>query len=124
MIKKWEKELRKIALSNFKIKKKKLKKLKITFKKRSSFRSLGSYSPFNKTIYINRGIYEISGEKYYFVFRHEYGHFLADLLHKNINPHGLEWRNIMKLLGDEKPRATTNFFLDDVLILKQKKRRF
>lgn len=112
MLEKWEKELRKIALENFKVKNKKLKKLKIEFKPRSSSRCLGYYS--NGTIYINRAIYELSGEKYFYVFRHEYGHFLASILFDNIYTHGKEWKAIMRVLGDVKPRATTNLFSQEV----------
>ncbi len=112
MIERWEKELRNIAIEKFKLKKKKLKKIKIEFKPRSSNRCLGYY--LNKTIFINKAIYELSGEKYYYVFRHEYGHFLTSILFKNVYPHGKEWKYVMRVLGDDKPRATTTLFSKEI----------
>lgn len=83
----------------------------------NSIRILGQYSPREKTLYINKRIYKVNKKKYKTVIRHEYAHFIVDLLFQNnVMPHGKEWKQIMRDLGDSNPRAKTSDFNKEVMI--------
>lgn len=112
MIDKYLKKLHKKAKRKLNLKKKVLKELNISFDLKS-FRILGQYS--EKTIYINEKLYnQIGAKKYYPILRHEYGHFLVDILYKNVEAHGKEWKNIMFLLGDKNPSYKTNILSNEI----------
>lgn len=56
---------------------------------------------------------------------HEVAHYVADQLFglSNIQPHGKEWRAIMRTLGVE-PRATADFDLTGVPVRRQRRHRY
>jgi SprT protein len=112
MLEKYLKKLHKKAKKKINIKKKKLKQLNISFELKS-FRILGQYS--QNTIYINEKLFnEIGPKKYFPILRHEYGHFLTDLLYKEVEAHGKEWKNIMYLLGDKNPSYRTGLLSKEI----------
>lgn len=64
------------------------------------------------TLRFHPGVIAIFGiEKYRSVIVHEFAHMLVHMVYGyTLQSHGKEWRKIMKLLGDPKPRATTKDF--------------
>lgn len=98
-----------IAKSEFNIKKKKLKKLILSFDF-SSIRILGCYSHHEKTIYLNKKIAELNQKKFKKVLIHEFAHFITTHLFPEAQPHGREWKSIMIKLGESSPRAKDSSF--------------
>lgn len=59
---------------------------------------------------------EVGFKKYKEVIIHEYAHLINFVINKgSVMPHGKEWKQIMNLLGVEKPRATTISFINELL---------
>jgi SprT protein len=60
----------------------------------------------------NPAVIDVHGEeKYLSVVRHEFGHMITRMIYgSSVRPHGPEWKQVMRKLGDKNPRATTGDF--------------
>ena len=105
--------LKELAKSDFNIKKKKIKKLTLSFDF-SSIRILGQYVHEDKLIYLNKKIAELNPEKFKSVLVHEFAHFITTHLFPEAQPHGKEWKAVMIKLGEKKPSARDSFFSEEV----------
>ena len=74
-----------------------------------------SYRDINKKsflIRLNLFLYKEYKNNYLeYVLKHEFGHAcVMSYCQENCKPHGKEWKNIMRFLGEPNPRATTDLF--------------
>lgn len=53
---------------------------------------------------------------------HEVAHYVVDMRYrKRCQPHGPEWREIMRLFGIDRPRATARYCLDGIPVRRQRR---
>jgi predicted SprT family Zn-dependent metalloprotease len=111
---KLEKKLRKICKEEFGFKPKKIDII-LNLK---GYRAIGQFRVMGKerSIRLHSYLYKKYKKKYLKeVLVHEYAHYINYMINnkkgKRVFPHGKEWKNIMRILGHENPRATTTKFV-------------
>jgi predicted SprT family Zn-dependent metalloprotease len=96
----------------------KIKKLKYSIRyDLTSVKTLGLFKVTRKgklRLIFNKDLIEKDFEKYKFVIVHEFSHLVTYLHFGRVSSHGKEWKQIMKLLGQKQPRATTALFSNEL----------
>jgi len=107
-LKKWRNEVKSINIDVYPI------EIKFNLKSKSSLGTIRYKDTSRKSflIRLSAKLYEDYKEEYIdFVLKHEFAHacVMSHYRHR-CRPHGVEWKNIMRFLGEAKPRASTNKF--------------